>query len=86
MDTRKCYCHKNCCWLAITAEWVPDYLMPERQVISKVATKRAGSYSLQLEYVMTQVEVGLVPAPSFLSAPVQAGSRVSPSQTKKVSG
>ena len=67
---------KPVCWLAVTAEWVPDYLMPERQVISKVATKRAGSYSLQIEYVMTQVEAGLVRPPSWMSAPASlAGTK-----------
>lgn len=65
---------KPICWLAVTAEWVPDYLMPERLTISKVATKRAGSYSLQLEYVMTQIEAGLVQPPSWMSAQAPAAA------------
>jgi len=54
-------------WLAVTAEWVPDYLMPERQVVTDIALKRSGSYALQIEYVMAQVAAGIVPMPSFLS-------------------
>jgi len=61
-------------WLAVTAEWVPDYLMPERQALTKVATQRAGSYALQIDYVMAQVTAGLVPLPSF-AQPAGAGAR-----------
>jgi len=77
---------KPICWLAVTAEWVPDYLMPEREVVTKVATKRAGSYSLQIEYVMTQVEAGLVPAPNFLSPANEKGSNGGLSRSKQVTG
>jgi nicotinamidase-related amidase len=62
-------------WLVVTAEWVPDYMMPERQIVTDIALKRAGSYSLQIEYVMAQVAAGLVPLPSFLSTPAQAKAR-----------
>jgi len=56
-------------WTAVTAEWVPDYLMPERQAVTDVALKRGASYGLQIEYVMQQVAEGIVPPPSFLSKP-----------------
>ena len=55
-------------WTAVTAEWVPDYLMPERQKVTDIALKRGGSYALQIEYVMQQVAEGVVPQPSFLKA------------------
>ena len=61
-------------WTAVTAEWVPDYLMPERQAVTDIALKRGGSYGLQIEYVMQQVAEGIVPLPSFLSKP-QARAR-----------
>ena len=54
-------------WLAVTAEWVPDYLMPERQAATEVATRRGGSYALQIDYVMEQVKAGLVPLPDFMA-------------------
>ncbi len=57
-------------WSVLT-EWTPDY---KRQVVTRVATQRAGSYALQIDYVMAQVEAGLVQPPSWMSASTKAGS------------
>jgi nicotinamidase-related amidase len=62
-------------WLAVTSEWTPDYTSRERAALADVTRQRGGSAALMFDYVMAQVTAGLVQPPSFLSAPVQAGSR-----------
>jgi nicotinamidase-related amidase len=54
-------------YLAVTAEWVPDYLMPERQIVTDIAVSQSGSYALQIDYVMEQVKAGLVKLPEALA-------------------
>jgi len=61
-------------WLAVTSEWTPDYTTPERAALASVMSRRGGSAALMFDYVMAQVKAGLVPPPTFMSAPVQAGS------------
>src|SRR5438445_13513304 len=61
-------------WWAVTSEWTPDYTTPERAALAHVMSQRGGSAALMFDYVMAQVKAGLVPPPSFMSAPVQAGS------------
>jgi nicotinamidase-related amidase len=61
-------------WLAVTGEWVPDYTAPERAAVGDVWSRRGGGVGLLSDYVLAQVEAGLVPLPSW-AAPAQAGSR-----------
>jgi len=62
-------------WLAVTSEWTPDYTSPERGALADVTRQRGGTAALLYDYVMAQVTAGLVPPPSFMSPPVQAGAR-----------
>jgi hypothetical protein len=62
-------------WLAVTAEWAPDYTTPERAALGDVWSRRGGTINLAGDYVMAQVAAGLVPMPSALSAFAQAESR-----------
>lgn len=62
-------------WLAVISEWTPDYTSPERQALTDVTRQRGGIAALMGDYVIAQVTAGLVPPPSFMSAPVLAGSR-----------
>ena len=59
-------------WSALGAEWAPYYASPEAAAVS---SQRRGSAALGLDYVMAQVTAGIVPPPSSMSIPVQAGSR-----------
>ncbi len=59
-------------WLAVTAEWAPDYTRPERQVVTDIAVQRGGSYALQIDYIMAQVEAGLVALPDALARAMPA--------------
>ena len=69
-------------WLAVTSEWVPDYKAPERAAVGW--SRRGSGVGLLVDYVMAQVTAGLVPMPTFMSAPDKAGSRRAPTngQTK----
>ena len=71
-------------WLAVTGESVPDYKAPGRAAVGEVWSRRGGGAVLLVDYVMAQVAAGLVPPPSFMSAPDKAGSRRAPTdgQTK----
>ena len=71
-------------WLAVTGEWVPDYKAPERATVGDVWSRRGGGVGLLSDYVLAQVTAGLVPPPSFISAPDKANSRRAPTdgQTK----
>ena len=71
-------------WLAVTGEWAPDYTSPERAALGDVWSRRGGGVGLLVDYVFAQVTAGLVPMPSFMSAPDKAGSRRAPTtgQTK----
>jgi nicotinamidase-related amidase len=58
-------------WLAVYGEWAPDYTSPERAALADVTKQRGGSAALISDYVFAQVTAGLVPPPSFTSAPVK---------------
>jgi nicotinamidase-related amidase len=60
---------------SVLSEWTPDYTSSERQKLGDVTMKHGGHIILLGEYVFAQLEAGLVPAPSFLSAPTKAASR-----------
>ena len=72
-------------WLAVTAEWAPDYTAPERAALGDVWSRRGGIINLAGDYVLAQITAGLVAMPSFLSAPDKAGSGRAPGngQAKK---
>ena len=61
-------------WLTVISEWAPDYTSPERAALADVTRQRGGSAALLYDYVMAQVEAGLVPAPSFMATSDQSGS------------
>jgi nicotinamidase-related amidase len=60
---------------SVLSEWAPDYTSAERQALGDVTIRRGGLVTLLGEYVFAQIEAGLVPAPSFISAPKKDGSR-----------
>ena len=60
---------------SVLSEWTPDYTSPERQVLGDVTMRHGGGVTLMGEYVFAQVTAGLVPLPSFMSAPVDGPSR-----------
>jgi len=66
-------------WIAVTAEWSPDYLSPERAALVPVWSQRGGPAALWTDYVMAQISAGIVPLPDFLRSvtdrrqPVAAG-------------
>ena len=60
---------------SVLSEWTPDYTSAERQALSDVTMRHGGGVTLMGEYVFAQVTAGLVPLPSFMSAPVDAPSR-----------
>ena len=61
-------------WLAVISEWAPDYTSPERAALGDVWSRRGGIINLAGDYVLAQVTAGLVPMPSFASAPGKAGA------------
>ena len=65
-------------WLAVISEWAPDYTSPERAALGDVWSRRGGIINLAGDYVLAQVTAGLVPMPSFMSAPGKAGSPQAP--------
>jgi nicotinamidase-related amidase len=70
-------------WIAVISEWAPDYTSQERAALADVTRQRGGSAALLYDYVIAQVTAGLVPPPSFMSAPVEKGSNGRPSRTKQ---
>src|SRR5258708_38217304 len=62
-------------WLAVISEWAPDYTSPERAKLTEATRQRGGSAALMYDYVMAQVTAGLVPPPSFISAPAKSRQR-----------
>ena len=61
-------------WLTVISEWAPDYKSPERAALADVTRQRGGSAALLYDYIVAQVEAGLVPAPSFMAASGQPAS------------
>jgi nicotinamidase-related amidase len=62
-------------WLNVTGEWAPDYKSLEGGQMGSIYSHRGGSVALMTDYVIGQVTAGVVPAPSFLTAPVPASRR-----------
>jgi nicotinamidase-related amidase len=60
---------------SVLSEWAPDYTSAARQALGDVTMRRGGLVTLLGEYVFAQIEAGLVPAPSFISAAKKGGSR-----------
>ena len=55
-------------WLAVTGEWAPDFTSPERAALGDVWSRRGGGVAQLGDYVLAQVEAGLVPLPSWAAA------------------
>ena len=53
-------------WIAVTAEWAPDYLAPERAVIAEVWSQRGGAPAMLTDFNMAQVKAGIVSVPESL--------------------
>ena len=49
---------------SVLSEWTPDYTSPERQKLVGVTRERGGVVTLMADYVLAQVEAGLVKMPS----------------------
>jgi hypothetical protein len=55
-------------WVALTGEWVPDYTAPERLALVDVYSKRGGAAAMWSDWIIAQVNSGVVPEPAFLSS------------------
>jgi len=55
-------------WISVISEWAPDYTQAERAKLSDVIRLRGGSAALLYDYLIAQIEAGLVPAPSFMAS------------------
>lgn len=53
-------------WIAVTAEWAPDYTSRERSSVAEVWMQRGGAPAMLTDFVMAQVKAGLVPLPESL--------------------
>jgi len=53
-------------WIAVTAEWAPDYTSRERASVAEVWMQRGGAPAMLTDFVMAQVKAGLVPLPESL--------------------
>jgi nicotinamidase-related amidase len=53
-------------WIAVTAEWSPDYVAPERATLVEVWQQRGGAPAMLADFVFAQVKAGLVPVPESL--------------------
>jgi nicotinamidase-related amidase len=54
-------------WVAVTAEWAPDYTSPERAAVAEVWSQRGGAPAMLTDFVMAQVKAGLVSVPDSLT-------------------
>jgi nicotinamidase-related amidase len=54
-------------WIAVTAEWAPDYKSPERAALVPVWSQRGGAPAMLTDFTMAQVRAGIVPTPDFLA-------------------
>lgn len=54
-------------WVAVTAEWAPDYTSPERAAVAEVWSQRGGAPAMLTDFVMAQVKAGLVSVPESLT-------------------
>lgn len=63
-------------WMNASGQWAPDYTSKERALMTPIYTKYgSGGTNFLIDYVLDQIAAGVVPPPSFSSAPAQAGSR-----------
>lgn len=53
-------------WIAVTAEWAPDYLSPERAAIAEVWSWRGGAPAMLTDFNMAQIKAGVVRLPDSL--------------------
>jgi nicotinamidase-related amidase len=53
-------------WIAVTAEWAPDYTSPERAAVAEVWRQRGGAPAMLTDFTMAQIEAGLVRVPESL--------------------
>lgn len=60
-------------WVAVTAEWAPDYTSQERAALIDVWSQRGGAPAMLTDFVMAQVKAGLVRLPESLQG---VGERV----------
>ena len=54
-------------WVAVTAEWAPDYTSAERAAVAEVWSERGGAPAMLTDFVMAQVSAGLVSVPESLT-------------------
>lgn len=59
-------------WMAVVAEWTPDYTSPERMALTDVLIRHGAGVSLSAQYMLAQVAAGLVPMPTFAEAGANA--------------
>lgn len=52
-------------WMAVVAEWTPDYTSPERMALTDALLRYGGGVSLAAQYLFAQVAAGIVPMPTF---------------------
>ena len=64
-------------WLAVTAEWTPDYTSPERAKLTDVTRQRGGIAGQMYDYVYAQVAAGLVSIPGSMAPSKSAPSGAS---------
>jgi nicotinamidase-related amidase len=62
-------------WVAVLNEWAPDYTTPERVALTSVLAQRGDTAGLLTDYVLAQVNAGIVAVPDFRAAPAQVGQR-----------
>jgi len=53
-------------WIAVTAEWAPDYTSAERAAVVPVWSERGGAPAMLTDFVIAQVKAGLVELPESL--------------------
>ena len=53
-------------WLAVVAEWTPDYTSAERLALTNALLRHGGGVSLAVQYVLAQMSAGIVPTPTFV--------------------
>lgn len=60
-------------WMALTGEWAPGWASPERAKLTDVVAQHGSTAALGSDYVMAQINAGIVKQPDFLSAQNEAG-------------
>ena len=53
-------------WIAVTAEWAPDYVTKERAVLAQVWSEHGGAPAMLTDFNMAQIKAGLVKVPDSL--------------------